>query len=202
MKLFGSTTPRPAGSSGAPARGAGGPSGRGAGAHPVCLQCGMVMAGVNVTFCRRCGLPIGAAPRAEAELPSCLICYAAVDDDGRIRSLRQPAVRVDLVAHTFEHEQFPVGDDEYLESMRAGDMIRIGRWQAPFDLVRRYLVTGAMDGGRRRAYEHSVIVTAMSQLKRWGPEAEIFGDQAEWQAARQAVTDLLERFYRGARVRG
>jgi len=202
MKLFGSTTPRPVGQTSASARGAGSARARGMGNDPVCLQCGMVVAGTNVTFCRRCGLPIGAAPRAEAELPTCLICYASVDDDGRIPSLRQPALRVDLVAHTFEHEQFPVGDDEFLESMRQGDMIRIGRWQAPFDLVRRYLVTGALDGGRRRSYEHSVIVTAMSQLKRWGPETEIFGDQAEWQAARQAVTDLLERFHQGSRARG
>lgn len=186
MKLFGSTKPRPGGASGA---------------DPVCLQCGMIAAGTDATFCRRCGLPIGAAPRAEAELPTCPICYASVDDDGRIRSLRQPTVRVDLVAHTSEHEQHPVGDDDYLESMRAGDMIRIGRWQAPYDLVRRYLVTGVMDGGRRRAYAHSAIVTAMSQLKRWGPDAEIFGDQEEWKAARQAVTDLLERFHRGSRAR-
>ena len=38
-------------------------------------------------------------------------------------------------------------------------------------------------------------------IERWGPEAEIFGDQAEWQAARQAVTDLLERFHQGSRAR-
>jgi hypothetical protein len=194
MKLFGSTKTQPARSSSRT-----GPAGA-RGSDPVCLQCGMIAAGSDATFCRRCGLPIGAAPRAEAELPSCPICYATVDEDGRIRSLRQSAVRIDLVAHSFEHEQFPVGDDDYLESLRAGDMIRIGQWQAPFDLVRRYLVTGAMDGGRRRAYEHSAIVTAMSQLKRWGPEAEIFGDQQEWQAARLAVTDLLERFHRTSRI--
>jgi hypothetical protein len=194
MKLFGSTKAQPARSSSRSA-----PAGPG-GSDPVCLQCGMVAAGTDATFCRRCGLPIGAAPRAAAELPSCPICYATVDDDGRIRSLRQSAVRIDLVAHSFEHEQFPVGDDDYLETLRAGDMIRIGQWQAPFDLVRRYLVTGAMDGGRRRAYEHSAIVTAMSQLKRWGPDAEIFGDQQEWQAARRAVTDLMERFHRTSRI--
>jgi hypothetical protein len=194
MKLFGSTKAQPARSSSKTA------SARPGGSDPVCLQCGMIAAGADATFCRRCGLPIGAAPRAEAELPSCPICYATVDDDGRIRSLRQSAVRIDLVAHSFEHEQFPVGDDDYLESLRAGDMIRIGQWQAPFDLVRRYLVTGAMDGGRRRAYEHSAIVTAMSQLKRWGPEAEIFGDQQEWQVARHAVTDLMERFHRTSRI--
>ena len=117
MKLFGSTKAQTARSRTASA----GPTG----SDPVCLQCGMIAAGTDATFCRRCGLPIGAAPRAEAELPTCPTCYATVDDDGRIPSLRQPTVRVDLVAHSFEHEQFPVGDDDYLESLRAGDMIRI-----------------------------------------------------------------------------
>src|SRR5206468_3496465 len=96
-----------------------------------------------------------------------------------------------------EHDDFPVGDDDYLESLRVGDLIRIGRWQAPFDLVRRYLVTGAIDGGRRRSYQHSAIVTAMSQIKRWGVDADIFGDQEEWRAARKAVGELLERYQQG-----
>lgn len=167
---------------------------------PVCLQCGTVSAGGSVTFCRRCGLTIGAAPRAEVELPSCPICYATVDDDGRLASHDRLGGRVDLVAHMAEHDRYPVGDDDYLESLRSGDLIRIGRWQAPFDLVRRYLVTGALDGGRRRSYQHSAIVNAMAQLKRFGPGADIFGDQAEWQEARQAVTDLLERYQRGRRA--
>jgi hypothetical protein len=158
----------------------------------------MVAAGTTITFCRRCGLPIGAAPRAEANLPSCPVCYSSVGDDGRIPSLRRMgSARVDLVEHMAEHDQFPVGDDDYLESLRTGDLIRIGRWQAPFDLVRRYLVTGAIDGGRRRSYQHSAIVTAMSQIKRWGSDAEIFGDQEEWRAAREAVSTLLERYQRG-----
>jgi hypothetical protein len=72
----------------------------------------------------------------------------------------------------------------------------IDRWEAPFDLVRRYLVTGVIDGGRRRDYQHSAIVTAMSQLKRWGPGADLFGDQAEWKLARDAVTALMERYHR------
>jgi hypothetical protein len=162
---------------------------------PVCLQCGMI-AGDQVSFCRRCGLPVGAEPRADATLPTCPICYVTVDDDGRIASLRDRGVRVDLVVHMADHDAHPVGDDEYLETLRAGDLIKIERWQAPFDLVRRYLVTGAIDGGRRRSYQHSVVVTAMSQIKRWGPDAEIFGDQAEWRAARTAVTALLERYHR------
>ncbi|HEX2756218.1 MAG TPA: hypothetical protein VHM48_12175 [Candidatus Limnocylindrales bacterium] len=194
MKLFGSSRPRPGAAGAAPGRQATTAVPVREATDPVCLQCGMIAAGTDVSFCRRCGLPIGAAPRAEAELPSCPTCYATVDDDGLIASCRQRTSRIDLVAHMVEHEQYPVGDDDYLESLRSGDLIRIGRWQAPYDLVRRYLVTGAIDGGRRRSYQHSAIVTAMSQLKRWGPEAEIFGDQEEWRAARQAVGDLLERF--------
>jgi hypothetical protein len=188
MKLFGASRPA------APAR-VSGPA-RGQATDPVCLQCGMIAAGVDVTFCRRCGLTIGAAPRAEAALPTCPICYATVGDDGRLPA-HDNMGRIDLVAHMSEHDAFPVGDDDYLESLRVGDLIRIDRWQAPFDLVRRYLVTGAIDGGRRRSYQHSAIVTAMSQIKRWGVDADIFGDQEEWREARQAVSSLLERYQRG-----
>ena len=163
----------------------------------VCLQCGMI-AGDKVTFCRRCGLTIGAQPRADATLPTCPICYVTVDDDGRIASLRRTGDRVDLVMHMSDHDDHPVGDDDYLESLRAGDLIRIDRWQAPFDLVRRYLVTGTIDGGHKRSYQHSAVVTAMSQIKRWGADADIFGDQEEWRAARVAVTALLERYHRSA----
>jgi hypothetical protein len=166
----------------------------------VCLQCGMV-AGEGVTFCRRCGVPIGAQPRADAILPTCPICYVTVDDDGRIASLRGRGGRDDLVTHMSDHDAYPVGDDDYLESLRAGDLIRIDRWNAPFDLVRRYLVTGMIDGGWKRSYQHSAVVTAMSQIKRWGPDAEIFGDQEDWRAARAAVTTLLERYHRSSAVR-
>ena len=193
MKFLGSFRRGPSGAAARPASAAV--------ADLVCLQCGMIAAGTDIAFCRRCGLPIGATPRADAALPTCPVCYATVDDDGRLPSLSRRTTRVDLVAHIGEHDQHPVGDDEFLESLRAGDIIRIGPWQAPFDLVRRYLVTGAMDGGRRRAYQHSVIVTAMSQIKRWGANAEIFGDQAEWQAARGAVTELMERYHRGSGAR-
>lgn len=168
-------------------------------AAAACLQCGTAAPNPEITFCRRCGLPFGTAPRADAALPSCPVCYRTVGDDGRLASQRASSGRVDLVAHMAEHDQFPVGDDDYLESLRLGDRIRIGRWEAPFDLVRRYLVTGAIDGGRRRSYQHSAIVTAMAQLGRWGPEAEVFGDQEEWREARDAVTDLMERYGRGRR---
>ena len=162
-----------------------------------CLQCGTPASGA--AFCRRCGLPVGEAPRADAELPSCHLCYRQVDDDGRLASLAHPGRRVDLMAHLAEHDRHPVGDDDYLESLRSGDRIRIGRWSAPFDVVRRYLVTGSLDGGRRREYEHNTIVNAMTQLRRWGPDAgaRIMGDQPEWQAARAAVTELMERYHRG-----
>jgi hypothetical protein len=161
-----------------------------------CLQCGTPAAGPSATFCRRCGLPYGAPPRADVDLPSCHICYRTVDDDGRLDSLDRPGLRVDLHHHLIEHDRHPVGDDEWLESLRVGDRIRIGRWSASFDVVRRYLVTGSVEGGRRRAYEHDMIVTAMTQLHRFGPDAVILGDQPEWQAARAAVTDLMERYHR------
>ncbi len=164
-----------------------------------CLQCGTPAANAASTFCRRCGLPYGAPPRADVELPSCHVCYRTVEDDGRLPSLDLPGLRVDLQRHLAEHDRHPVGDDEWLESLRFGDQIRIGRWSAEFDVVRRYLVTGMVDGGRRRTFEHNAIVTAMTQLKRFGANAEIFGDQAEWQAARAAVSELMERYHRGRR---
>ena len=178
------------------------PQGRAASAATgtVCLQCGTAAANPSITFCRRCGLPFGAPPRADATLPICPICYAETGDDGRLPSYQRSRGRVDLVAHMEEHDQFPVGDDDYLESLRVGDAIRVGRWQAPFDLVRRYLVTGAFDGGRQRAYQHSAIVNAMAQLKRWGPGTDIFGDQPEWRDARAAVSELMERYHRGRAI--
>ena len=162
----------------------------------VCLQCGAVARSATATFCVRCGLPYGSAPRADAELPSCHICYRTVGDDGLLPGLERPGTRLDLHAHLAEHDRHPVGDDDYLESLREGDQIRIGRWKAPYDVVRRYLVTGAVDGGRRRTFENNTIVTAMTQIKKWGQDAEIFGDQAEWKASREAVSALMERYHR------
>jgi hypothetical protein len=161
-----------------------------------CLQCGTPSSSSASTFCRRCGLPYGAPPRADVELPVCHVCYRTVDDDGRLPSMDLPGLRVDLHRHLVEHDRHPVGDDEWLETLRIGDRIRIGRWQASFDIVRRYLVTGAVEGGRRRVFEHNAIVTAMTQLRRFGPDATIFGDQPEWQAARAAVSELMERYHR------
>lgn len=164
-----------------------------------CLQCGTPARSATSTFCPRCGLPYGAPPRADAELPTCHVCYRTVDDDGRLASQHPPGSRVDLQAHLAEHDRQPVGDDDYLESLRAGDRIRIGRWSASFDVVRRYLVSGLVEGGRRRQFEHDAIVTAMTQLKRFGPDALILGDQPDWREARAAVADLMERYHRAVR---
>jgi len=162
-----------------------------------CLQCATPLGGA--AFCRRCGLPVGAPPRLDAELPACHVCYRTVEDDGLLASLELRGRRVDLMRHLAEHDRHPVGDDDYLETLRSGDRIQIGRWRADFDVVRRYLVTGSLDGGRRREYEHNAIVNAMTQLRRWGPEAgaQILVDQPEWQAARSAVAELMERYHRG-----
>jgi hypothetical protein len=166
-----------------------------------CLQCGTPAVREDATFCRRCGLPYGEAPRANAELPSCPICYRTVDDDGRTDSLDVPGLRVDLRRHMAEHDRHPVGDDEWLETLREGDRIRWGRWTAPFETVRRYLVTGQVDAGRNRKLAHDMIVTAMTQLRRWGADGVILGDQPEWQAARAAVSQLMERYAQGASPR-
>ena len=164
-----------------------------------CLQCGTPAARPDATFCRRCGLPYGDAPRADAELPTCPTCYRTVDDDGRTDSLDLPGLRVDLRHHMAEHDRHPVGDDEWLETLREGDKIRWGRWTAPFDTVRRYLVTGQVEAGRNRQLAHDLIVTAMTQIRRFGTEGVILGDQPEWQAARVAVSQLMERYAAGRR---
>lgn len=162
-----------------------------------CLSCGTPARSAASTFCGRCGRPFGEAPPANVELPVCPVCYRAADDDGRFASAALPGMRLDLPRHVAEHDQYPVGDDEYLESLREGTRIRIGRWMAPFDLVRRYLVTGSIEGGRRRQLEHDLIVTAMTQITRFGRNAVILGDQPEWRAARDAVSDLMERYEQG-----
>jgi hypothetical protein len=163
-----------------------------------CLQCGTATDSPGATFCRRCGLPYGAPPRRDAELPTCHICYRTAGDDGRLPSLESPAFRVDLQRHLDEHDRHPVGDDDWLETLREGDQIRIGRWTVRFDTARRYLVTGALDAGRRRAVEHSALVTAMAQVGRWGTSGPIVGDQQDWAAARDAVSRVMERYHRSA----
>lgn len=165
-------------------------------ALPICLQCGTLARRPGVAVCGRCGLRFGAPPRHDASLPSCPTCYREADPDGLVASPLSPGRRVPLVQHVDEHDRAPVGDDDWLESLREGDRIRIGRWRAPFDLVRRYLVTGIVDAGRTRATRHDAIVTAMTQLARWGPGAQVLGDEPEWVEARAAVTALMERYHR------
>jgi hypothetical protein len=161
----------------------------------VCLQCGSAASRTGAQICRRCGLRFGDAPPSFARLASCPVCYRTTDDDGRLPSLAQHGRRVDINAHIDEHERFPVGDDAWLESLRDKDRIRVGRWTAPFDLVRRYLVTGAVDAGRNRLAQHNAIVMAMTQIQRWGRDPHILGDQAEWAAARDAVAHLMDRYH-------
>lgn len=166
---------------------------------PACLQCGSVAGRPGITFCRRCGLPYGDAPRPDAELPTCPVCYRDAEADGLLPSPRSPGFRVSLAVHQREHDHAPVGDDDWLESLREGDRVRIGRWRAPFDVVRHYLVTGIVDGGRLRAVRHDAIVTAMTQIARWGTDAQILGDEPEWAEARAAVAGFMERYHRGRR---
>ncbi|MEA2537295.1 MAG: hypothetical protein QOF11_1529 [Chloroflexota bacterium] len=166
---------------------------------PSCRQCGRRPTRPDAAVCARCGIPFGSAPRADVALPTCPICYATVADDGLLPSLAFAGRHVPIAEHIAEHDRHPVGDDEWLETLRAGDRIRIDRWEAPFDVVRRYLVTGVVDAGRRRAMLHDAIVSAMGQIARWGDDASsIVGDQAEWREARAAVSALLERYHRGS----
>ncbi len=132
-----------------------------------------------------------------ARLVECPVCYQECDPDGRFASRANPGRRLDINAHVHEHDRFPVGDDAWLETLRSHDRIRIGRWHAPFDLVRRYLVTGVVDAGRNRLALHNAIVTAMTQVQRWGTGAQVMGDQEEWRLARDAVESLMERYHRG-----
>ena len=164
---------------------------------PVCLQCGTIARRPGVAVCGRCGLPFGARPREDAPLPVCPVCYRQADPDGLIASPLAAGRRVPIVVHVHEHDRAPVGDDEWLESLREGDRVRIGRWRAPCELVRRYLVTGVVEAGRSRTARHDAIVTAMTQLARWGPGATVLGDQPEWAEARAAVAQRMERYHRG-----
>lgn len=163
---------------------------------PICLQCAIPSRRPGALVCSRCGLRIGDPPRADAALPACPICYREVDPDGLLPAASLPFRRVALPTHLEDHERAPVGDDDWLETLREGDRVRVGRWKAPFDLVRRYLVTGVVSAGRSRAAHHDSIVTAMTQIARWGRDAAVLGDQPEWAEARAAVGILIERYHR------
>jgi hypothetical protein len=168
---------------------------RASAAEAVCLQCGTVATRSAARICRRCGLPFGEAPPESARLAECPVCYRTTDPDGRLPSAANPGLRLDINRHVDEHDRYPVGDDAWLETLRHHDRIRIGRWTAPYDLVRRYLVTGVVDAGRNRLAQHNAIVTAMTQVQRWGRGAQVMGDQAEWRAAREAVEALMDRYH-------
>jgi hypothetical protein len=150
-------------------------------------------------MCRRCGLPYGDAPHASARLPECPVCYREADAAGRFPSLARQGAQLDINAHVEEHDRFPVGDDAWLETLRSHDRIRIGRWTAPFDLVRRYLVTGVVDAGRARLERHTAVMDAMTQVSRFGPGASIMGDQQAWKEAREEVEAVMERYHRSSR---
>jgi hypothetical protein len=164
-------------------------------AAQTCLQCGAVATHAAARLCRRCGLAFGEAPPMHARLAECPVCYRSSDDDGRFPSALRTGARLDINAHVDEHERQPVGDDAWLETLREHDRIRIGRWTAPFDLVRRYLVTGVVDAGRNRLAQHNSIVTAMTQIQKWGRNPDVFGDQEEWRAARDAIAELMDRYH-------
>jgi hypothetical protein len=191
-----------------------------------CQRCGYSSA-TAAGFCRRCGLPYGAAPAVVAEdAPAeCPVCYAKAD-----RSGMYPAPgggRTTYERHAYDHEQRPVGDDDWLETLRDGDDIVIDRWRAPFALTRRYLVTGQWDGGKEREYAHNAVVLAMVDAARGGtvsmppPEGKSgsrFGfrrksadpagaeDRAaatraeDLFAARRAVDAVRERYLAGSRA--
>jgi hypothetical protein len=166
----------------------------------VCLQCGSVASHAGAQVCRRCGVRFGDAPPEFARLATCPVCYRTTDADGRLPSRAGLGGRLDINAHVAEHDRYPVGDDAWLETLGEHDRIRIGRWSAPFDLVRRYLVTGVVDAGRNRLAQHNAIVMAMTQIQRWGRDPVILGDQDEWRSARDAVAQLMDRYHGRDRV--
>jgi hypothetical protein len=166
----------------------------------ICRQCGTASTADRAVVCRRCGLRFGDEPRRDAQLPTCPICYVTVDDDGLTPSLGQRFQRVNLVEHMQEHDAFPPGDDEWLGTLRRGDQMAIGRFTAPFDLVRRYLVTGQIEAGRGRTIQHNAVLTAMAQIKRWGRDPDVFGDQPSWQEARGELAHLMDRYAQGRRM--
>jgi hypothetical protein len=193
-----------------------------------CQRCGY-SAATNAGFCRRCGLPYGAAPVVVSEdAPAeCPVCYAKADRRGM-----WPAPGggwTTYERHAYDHEQRPVGDDDWLETLRDGDDIVIDRWRAPFDLTRRYLVTGQWVGGKDRTYAHNAVVLAMADasgshsastapapekahggsrfgfLRRGGGEPgpqedpEALKKGADMVAARRALAAVRERYLAGSR---
>lgn len=136
-----------------------------------CHRCGYsaVTAG---SYCRRCGLPYGAAPAVVADdgPAECPVCYTRADRGGLYPA--PGGGRTTYERHARDHELRPVGDDDWLETLRDGDEIVIERWRAPFALTRRYLVTGQWDAGRARVYVHNAVIIAMVGASRGGTAIE------------------------------
>ena len=111
----------------------------------------------------------GDAPRDDAELPTCPICYRTVDDDGRPGSLELPGLRVDLrrtwSSTIVTRSATTSGSKPFVRAISSAG----AAGPPPIDTVRRYLVTGQLEAGRNRQLAHDLIVTAMTQLRRWGP---------------------------------
>jgi hypothetical protein len=82
----------------------------------VCLRCGYASSG-PAAFCRRCGLPFGAAPQVEAlDGPGeCPVCYARADRSGLFPA--PGGGRTSYERHAYDHEVRPVGDDDWLETL-------------------------------------------------------------------------------------
>ncbi len=176
-----------------------------------CQRCGY-RPPAPARVCRRCGLPYGAPPPEvddDGEFIECPICYVVSDRHGLFEPYEFAGSRQTYERHVLGHELHPVGDDDFLESLREGDEIRIGSWRAPFDLTRRYLVTGQFDGGRQRQYQHNALVLAMASLarseERPEPPKRSFlsrftrGDQEAVASARRAVAEVMERYAAGSR---
>ncbi len=136
-----------------------------------CQRCGYsaVTAG---SYCRRCGLPYGANPAVIGDdgPPECPVCYARGDRGGLYPA--PGGGRTTYERHARDHELRPVGDDDWLETLRDGDEIVIDRWRAPFALTRRYLVTGQWDAGKGRTYVHNAVIIAMVGATRGGEAIE------------------------------
>ena len=138
-----------------------------------CLQCGTVATRAAARMCRRCGIPFGEAPTASARLASCPVCYRDTDADGRLPSLAHPSRRLDINEHIDEHERFPVGDDAWLETMRRVDRIGSAAGRRPSTSSAGTWPPGWSTRGRNRLALHNALVTAMTQVQRWGPGARV-----------------------------
>ena len=149
-----------------------------------CLQCGTPAVRVDATFCRRCGLPYGDAPRADAELPQCPICYLVVDDDGRTGSLdaarpaRRPAPPHGRARPPPGRRRRVARDPARGRQAALGPLERAVRDRPPLPRDRAAR-RRAQPAAGPRPHRHGD-----DPAPPLGPGADILGDQPEWQAAR------------------